>query len=154
MKKVLLASLIGLLFASCGNIYNFEGATLKTIPIRIEAHEWQYSNADNNNYFFADFSEREMYEINREVFDKGEVKVYLVTNKSTASAQKNPLPYSLHAEEYNGKEWIFYTQTIDYAYGVKWLRVYFSMSDFEYEINESINPPAMDFDVVITYPQD
>lgn len=152
MKKVLISLLVLFTLASCGNTYYVDGAKLETVPLRIDAHEWQYSNQDNNNYFFADFSE--MYEINREVFDKGEVKVYLVTNKSTASAQKNPLPYSLHAEEYNGREWIFYTQTIDYAFGINWLRIYFSMSDFEYEVNESINPPAMDFDVVITYPQD
>lgn len=151
MKKVLISLLVLFTLASCGNTYYVDGAKLETVPLRIEAHEWQYSNQDNNNYFYAEFM---MPEISREVFDKGEVKVYLVTNKSTASAQKNPLPYSLHAEEYNGKEWIFYTQTIDYAYGVKWLRIYFSMSDFEYEVNESINPPAMDFDVVITYPQD
>jgi hypothetical protein len=151
MKKVLLAFLIGISFASCGNVYNLDGAQLQTIPLRIEAHEWQYSNADNNNYFYAEFN---MPEINREIFDEGDVKVYLVTNRSTYNAQKNPLPYVLHVEENNGREWIFYTQTIDYAYGIKWLRIYFSMSDFEYEVNPTINPPALDFDVVITTPQD
>ena len=63
-----------------------------------------------------------------------------------ATAQKNLLPYVLHKDD--GE--FFYTETIDFEYGINWARIYYTISDFAYEGN----PPAMEFDVVITTPQD
>jgi hypothetical protein len=97
-----------------------------------------------------------MPEITEDVFDYGEVKAYAVFDRmNIQSARKHLLPYVLHVEEplANG-EWLFYTQTIDFTYGIGWAEVNFRMSDFAYEEDVTINPPAMGFDFVITYPQE
>ena len=140
MKKVLLASLIGLLFASCGNIYNFEGATLKTIQLHVRESMWKFDEC----LFYYEFHRPEL---TREVFDKGVVDAYLVRNgDSYDTAYKNPLPYVVPLSE-NGA---LYFETVDFEYGEGWIRFYYTTSDFIY----GSSPSAMDFDVVITYPQD
>ena len=161
MKKIL--CLFGIVFTLIGCISNpiyveQNGATLKTIKVKVNADEWAYTQqgaADqfNNNYFYAVVN---MPEITEDVFDYGEVKAYAVFDRmNIQSARKHLLPYVLHVEEplANG-EWLFYTQTIDFTYGIGWAEVNFRMSDFAYEEDVTINPPAMEFDFVITYPQE
>ena len=92
----------------------------------------------------------------KEVFDNGEVKAYAVFDRQyTSKARKHLLPYVLHVEELNeyGK-WIYFTETYDFTYGLGWVEFNFRTSDFAYEDNIDINPPAMEFDIVITYPQE
>ena len=73
-----------------------EGATLKTIRVKVKANEWSYTQQGttdqfNNNYFYAGFN---VPEINKEVFDYGEVKAYAVFDRQYASkARKHLLPY-------------------------------------------------------------
>ena len=135
-----------------------EGATLKTIRVKVKANEWSYTQQGatdqfNNNYFYAGF---DVPEINKEVFDYGEVKAYAVFDRQYASqARKHLLPYVLHVEEQNiYDEWIYFTETYDFTYGLGWVEFNFRTSDFAYEDNVDINPPAMEFDIVITYPQE
>ena len=161
MKKILFLSSI--LFVMVGCISNptyveQEGATLKTIRVKVKANEWSYTQQGatdqfNNNYFYAGF---DVPEINKEVFDNGEVKAYAVFDRQyTSKARKHLLPYVLHVEELNeyGK-WIYFTETYDFTYGLGWVEFNFRTSDFAYEDNIDINPPAMEFDIVITYPQE
>ena len=147
-----------LLMTSCGNTYIYDGAQMRTINVHIDADEWQYTQQGdydqfNNNYFYAFVN---MPEITREAFDAGEVKAYVVQDRGSYTyARKHLLPYVLHAEEKNVYgEWVFYTQTIDFTYGIGWAEFNFRMSDFAYEEDVTINPPAMEFDIVITYPQE
>ncbi len=140
MKKVFFASLMALLFISCGNTYHYDGATLKTISLQIAAHHWMFDKC----LYYVD---RSMPQITREVFDKGVVNVYLVRNgNSYETAYKNPLPYVVPLSENDS----YYFETVDFEYGVGWIRFYYTTSDFIYPTS----PSAMDFDVVITYPQD
>lgn len=137
MKKILF--LIGVTLALIGCEF-YVGTTLKTIPVRVDAREWQFENG----YYYAEF---DMPEIDEEVFDRGEVKAYLIRNgHDYNTAYKNILPYVLHLE----KDGFLFTETLDFEYGVRWARVYYTISDFVYETN----PPAMEFDIVITYPQE
>ena len=96
-----------------------------------------------------------MPEITKEVFDRGEVKAYAVFNRqNSTNARKHLLPYVLHKEEeVNMGEWVYFTETYDFTYGIGWAEFNFRTSDFAYEDNVNINPPAMEFDIVITYPQ-
>ena len=138
MRKIIIFAIVLFSFVGCYDYY--EGATLQTVQLRVESHEW----TDAGDYFYAEFP---MPEITEHVFDYGEVKAYLVSNRMDyATAQKNLLPYVLHQAD--GE--FLYSQTIDFEYGIKWARVYYTISDFVYEGN----PPAMEFDVVITIPQD
>lgn len=155
MKKifVLLMTIIALI--GCTYVEQY-GTTLKTVEVRVNANEWAYtqqgtSDQFNNNYFYAVVN---MPEITKAVFDRGEVKAYVVYDRNNYSyARKHLLPYVLHKEEFAGGNWLYFTETIDFTYGIGWAEFNFRASDFAYEENLEINPPAMEFDVVITYPQ-
>lgn len=161
MKKILFLFGVTIALVACISNPTYieqEGATLKTIQVTVNANEWSYTQQDttdqfNNNYFYAVV---DMPEINKEVFNYGEVKAYAVFDRNSITyARKHLLPYVLHAEEKNVYgEWVFYTQTIDFTYGIGWAEFNFRMSDFAYEEDVTINPPAMEFDIVITYPQE
>ncbi len=161
MKKILF--LFGVTFALMACVSNptyveQEGATLKTFKVAVKADDWQYTQQGttdqfNNNYFYAVV---DMPEITREVFNYGEVKAYAVFDRSSLTyARKHLLPYVLHVEEPTAAgDWLYFTETYDFTYGIGWAEFNFRTSDFAYEDNVNINPPAMDFDIVITYPQE
>lgn len=138
MRKMMILAIVLLSFIGC---YDYtEGITIQTVSLRVKSYEWTW----DGDFFYAEFS---MPEITEDIFDYGEVKAYLVSNRMDyATAQKNLLPYVLHKDD--GE--FFYTETIDFEYGIKWARIYYTISDFAYEGN----PPAMEFDVVITTPQE
>lgn len=145
MKKILFLFSILLAMASCSDTYIIKGTRVKTIPIYVDSSNWFYSNQPNNNYFCAYIDK--LPELTEDVFDRGEVKAYLVSNRMDYDlAQKNLLPYVLHKDDGS----VFYTQTIDFEYGIKWARIYYTISDFKYDGT----PPSMEFDIVITYPQE
>ena len=148
MKKILFFALI-LCMASCTFVEQ-PGATMKTITVRVKATDWKYSNQGNNNYFYAGV---DVPEITSAVFEKGEVKAYLVKDRyDSYNARKHALPYVMHKEEYINNNWIFYTETVDFTYGIGWAEFNFRASDFAYELDVNINPEAMEFDIVITKP--
>ena len=159
MKKILLVFSISLVVVGCNLTHvDQDSATLKTIKIKVRAQEWLYTqqgNDDqyNNNYFYAVVN---MPEITENVFDYGEVKAYAVFNRNSPTyARKHLLPYVLHVEEpTNTGDWLYFTETYDFIYGIGWAEFNFRTSDFAYEDNVNINPPAMEFDVVIIVPQD
>lgn len=159
MKKILLVFSIALVVVGCNLTHvDQDSATLKTIKIKVRAQEWLYTqqgNDDqyNNNYFYAVVN---MPEITENVFDYGEVKAYAVFNRNSPTyARKHLLPYVLHVEEpTNTGDWLYFTETYDFIYGIGWAEFNFRTSDFAYEDNVNINPPAMEFDVVIIVPQD
>ena len=156
MKKILFFVLMCCTLVSCD--YEVDGARLKTIRVTVNASDWQYTQQDasdqfNNNYFYFGVN---MPEITEKVFDYGEVKAYAVFDRNSLTyARKHLLPYVLHVEEpTNTGEWLYFTETYDFTYGIGWAEFNFRTSDFAYEDNVNINPPAMDFDIVITYPQE
>lgn len=161
MKKILFLFGVTIALVACVSNPTYieqEGATLKTIQVTVNANEWSYTQqgtADqfNNNYFYAVV---DMPEINKEVFNYGEVKAYAVFDRNSLTyARKHLLPYVLHVEEpTNIDEWLYFTETYDFTYGIGWAEFNFRTSDFAYEDNVNINPPAMEFDIVITYPQE
>ena len=148
MKKILFFALI-LCMASCTFVEQ-PGATMKTITVRVKATDWKYSNQGNNNYFYAGV---DVLEITSAVFEKGEVKAYLVKDRyDSYYARKHALPYVMHKEEYINGNWIFWTETVDFTHGKGWVEFNFRASDFAYEEDVNINPEAMEFDIVITKP--
>jgi hypothetical protein len=160
MKKIVLLLVTAMAMASCvlnPTYKEYYGSRVEVIQVSVKAEDWKYTQIGtndqfNNNYFYAGI---EMPELTQEVFDKGEVKAYLVMDRHNANdARKHLLPYVLHVEEVYQNEWIFYTQTIDFTYGIGWAEVNFRMSDFAYEEDVTINPTAMEFDIVITYPEE
>ena len=148
MKKFLFFALI-LCMASC-TVVEQPSTTMKTITVRVKATDWKYSNQGNNNYFYAGV---DVPEITSAVFEKGEVKAYLVKDRQDSYyARKHALPYVMHKEDYINDNWIFWTETVDFTYGKGWAEFNFRASDFAYEEDVNINPEAMEFDIVITKP--
>jgi hypothetical protein len=148
MKKILFFALL-LCMASC-TVVEQPSRKTKTITVRVEAANWEYSDLGNNNYFYAGI---DLPEITQAVFEKGEVKAYLVQDRyDSYYARKNLLPYVLHKEDYINDNWVFYTETVDFTYGIGWAEFNFRASDFAYEESLDINPEGMEFDIVITKP--
>ena len=159
MKKFLFLLCLTSIWWGCNPTFvEQEGTTLKTVRVKVYANDWAYTQQNesdqfNNNYFYALV---DMPEITEDVFDYGEVKAYAVFDRNNLqNARKHLLPYVLHMEDRNEYgEWLYFTETYDFTYGIGWAEFNFRTSDFAYEDNVNINPPAMDFDIVITYPQD
>lgn len=148
MKKILFLGMILLGMASCSFNSTTVGATSKTITVRVGEYDWKYTHEGNNNYYYCGL---DLSSITREVFDKGEVKAYLVKDRNDINyARKHALPYVLHKEELVGGDWVFYTETIDFTYGVGWVEFNYRVSDFAYEVVNLPPPPAMEFDIVVT----
>lgn len=154
MKKIYLFLLPLLALMSCGNSYTYNGFSVETYDVHIDASDWQYTDytADGlpyaNNYFFCTVN---MPEITSSVFNNGEVQAYIVYDKRTSKASKHILPYVRHYEELlsNGI-WNYYTETVDCMYGIGWVEFNYRASDFAYEDNVNINPTDMDFTIVVT----
>ena len=124
MKKFLLFALI-VCMASC-TVVEQPSTTMKAITVRVNDTDWKYTNQGNNNYFYAGVN---VPEITNTVFEKGEVKAYLVKDRNDSYyARKHALPYVMHKEEYLNDNWIFYTETVDFTYGIGWVEFNFRAS--------------------------
>lgn len=150
MKKILFLLVIFFTLVACDNPHHC--TKINTISVKVLESEWQYTDYNNNNYFYAIV---DMPEITENIFDNGEVKAYIVFDRlDYYYARKHLLPYVLHVEEpTEDNDWKFFTETIDFTYGIGWAEFNVNRSDFEHEIDLTINPVAMEFDIVITTPQ-
>ena len=162
MKKIYLFLLPLMALMSCGdsytentteNSYIYNGFSVETYDVHIDASDWQYTNFTANglpyanNYFYCVIN---MPEITSAVFNKGEVQAYIVYNKHTQQAFKHILPYVQHCEASVNGQWNYFTKTVDCVYGVGWIEFNFWLSDFAYEDNVYINPTDMDFTIAVT----
>ena len=164
MKKTfLLLMTVAALFASCRGAQGPAGkdgrdgidglVNVKIVDLSVSGNQWQYSGYDNNNYFMGTF---DMPEITQDIYDNGLVQVYREYDTGTANAVQLLLPNTRHKEySYTDTEgntqWGFYSETTDYEYGVGKLNVFFTASDFDYEIDTSFVPEDMRFRVVIMW---
>ena len=144
------------LSASCQGVPGMDGrdgrdgvGVIDNVLIDVPRTSWEYSNIDYNNYFFATV---DMPEITKTAFRKGLIKVYRVYDFDKDNGAQIELPYVRLNEEYIGDDyWVFYTETVDYEFGVGTMTIYYTVSDFNYEIDESFVPEAMQFRCVIMY---
>lgn len=147
-KSLFLVFISSMLLVGCTSVN--KGTTIQTISVAVEAHEWKYTDFTDNNYFYAGYN---IPAITENVFDFGEVKAYIVHDRWDMDyARKNLLPHTIHKEEWIDTLRYVYTETVDFTYGIGWVEFNFRASDFAYEDNVAINPPAMEFDIVITKP--
>lgn len=119
--------------------------------LQINSNEWTYSGGENNNYFFASFT---VPEITGNVYNNGNISIYREFDSGTANAIQTLLPYVRHKEYLKNeatKEWAFYTETVDYEYGVGRVTVFYTVSDFDYELDTEFVPKSMHFRLVLTW---
>ena len=125
----------------------------KIIDLSASGSQWQYSNMNDNNYYIASFN---MPEITQEIYDNGLVQVYREYDTGTDNAVQLLLPNTRHKEEAIVNDegdtvWLFYSETTDYEYGIGKLNIFFTCSDFEYELTPTIVPEDMHFRCVIMW---
>ncbi len=153
MKKLLLFMFAALTLMSCEGPQGPPGrdgfVNYKIIDLQINQNEWEYSNGANNNFFSATFS---MPEITSHIYNNGLVQVYREYNTGTSQARQILLPQTRHNEvQLASGDWAFFTETVDYEYGVGTLSIFYTVSDFDYEINTSFVPETMHFRAVIMW---
>ena len=112
-----------------------------------QSSPWDYSEYDNNNYYFAKFN---VDALSSFVFTDGNVNGYIVLTENGQEIQHS-LPYVLHKYVIENGEKIFFTETVDFVYGVGWVQIEVRDSDFAYEDNVEIVPDVMKFRIVLTY---
>lgn len=158
MKNILRISALALaltvLLTSCERTVVVEDPSLQkfeTVLINVNGRDWQYSNIENNNYYMATVN---MPEITGPVFKEGLVKMYRVYNWGTNNASQVEMPFTRHNEECIDPiagEWVFYTETVDYEFSPGIMSIFYTVSDFDYELNPSFVPENMTFRCVIMY---
>ena len=125
----------------------------KTIDLLVNTNEWKFD--DNAHQFYVRFN---IDLLTANVYDYGEVSI----SREMTDAQNNPyqvaLPMSLFMVETvddgnGGTTDIFYTQHIDYRYGVGYVEIQLTNSDLAYETNGSdfVKPESMVFRMQLTY---
>ena len=123
-----------------------EGVNWKIVDVNVS--QWDYSQYSDNNYFFAKFSVPALTSF---VFTDGNVQAYVYLSENGETIQ-HPLPYTLPKEDIDNQgNPYFYTEVVDFVYGVGWVQFEVRATDFAYEVNPQINPAKMDFRIVMTY---
>ena len=156
MRKIIsffIAVLSLCLLSSCRGAPGLDGrdgvGVINSIQINLPQQAWQYSAINNNNFFFATV---DMPEITQAVLDKGLVKMYRVFDTTSGNAAQMEMPYTRLAEEAVGEdEWVFYTETVDYEFSKGQIIIMYTVSDFNYELDEGFIPETMKFRCVVMY---
>ena len=131
-----------------------DGATLlNPILINVPAQNWVYTDADDNNFFYATV---ELPELTEDIFDFGLIKMYRTFDYDTSYPVQAELPYTRHFEYDKGNGTMgYYTETVDYEieYDVKnelgLISIYYTVSDFEYDPDDLAIPGDMQFRCVL-----
>ena len=167
MKKVVFIFLSAVLLSACKGPMGpqgpvgpqgaqGEGVNWKIVDLNnvgSQSSPWDYSNFKDNNYYFAKF---DVPALTSFVFSDGNVNGYILLNENGQTIQHS-LPYVLHKEmlihnnETNQDELYFYTETVDFDYGIGFVMIKVRDSDFAYEDDVTIVPDQMSFRIVMTY---
>lgn len=123
------------------------GSNIISFTMNVDQDGWVYTGIENNNYFWASF---DMPEITEDVFDHGLIKIYRTYDYETDYPVQLELPQVRQAEyQISGDNWGFYTEVIDYEIAIGSVTIFYSASDFDYELNEEFIPDPMQFRCVI-----
>lgn len=160
-KTIFLLPVVALLLSACEGFQGPKGdkgdkgdpgtGSWKVIDLKVTS--WNYTDTPNNNYFYADFNVPELTQF---IYDYGMTQCYIEYDSGTEQRTQQLLPCVRHKEEQvtnadNTTTWVFYTETIDYDYVVGNVRIYYTLSDFNYELDTSFVPSAMNFRLVLLW---
>ena len=144
-----------------------EGMNWKIVDIDVLEADWEYgvaAEAENpdeqyNNHYF--FKEVEVPALDEFIYLNGNVKCYVIHNynfdapKEIAENEyQRELPYTRHYEKCVNEatnQWEFYTETVDYIFGIGRVEFHFRASDFKYEEDKSYKPGNHHFRLVLTW---
>lgn len=115
--------------------------------INVDTKDWDCTSDKDNNYYFATV---DMPEITKEVFEGGIIKMYRVFDYDTSYPVQVEMPFTRHREEKVGPkedDYVSWTETLDYEFGVGGMTIFFTTSDFYYDKQ----PESMRFRCVVMY---
>lgn len=147
MKKSIIISmlvLVSMAFTGCVNNTPDCRFHKKTIDLICDQNEWSYDASAN--MFFCHFT---VDMLTAEVYNYGEVSVSREYNSGTNKAYQVALPETSYKVEQDGENKFYYAQLVDYAYGVGFIEVFYTISDYFYP--EGFTPEGMVFRAQLTY---
>ena len=155
MKKQLFLCLIAAMaMVSCTRYYNtYEvvggGVKKKTVNLPVKTNQWEFDQDVNQYYCHFD-----VLELTDSVYNYGEVSVNREYNSGTKDAYQVALPETSYLQieitnDDNTTSPYFYQQHLDYAFGIGFVEVFCTISDFYYE--DGWKPDGMLFRLQMTY---
>ena len=115
----------------------------KTIDLNVKASSWIWDAGANMYYCHFDLPE-----LTSDIYNYAEVSVNREYKPGTKDAYQVALPETTYLTETVNNQNVFYQQHIDYAYGVGFVEIFLTLSDFYYE---GFHPEAMYFRLQLTY---
>ena len=117
----------------------------------VKSSQWEFDEDVNQYYCHFDIPE-----LTEQVYNYGEVSVNREYNSGTKNAYQVALPETSYKVEYENDEntgevlnTFYYAQHVDYAFGIGFVEVFYTISDFFYPEGEK--PEGMLFRLQLTY---
>ena len=148
MKKYLLIGLVALMgLGMTGCTINSsnepsERMHKQTIDLNVKASSWIWDAGANMYYCHFDLPE-----LTGDIYNYAEVSINREYNTGSSKAYQVALPETTYLTEKVNNQDYFYQQHIDYAYGVGFVEIFLTFSDYVYDQQ----PDPMVFRMQLTY---
>ena len=148
MKKYLLIGLVammGLGMTGCtinSSSEPSERMHKQTIDLNVKANSWVWDAGANMYYCHFDLPE-----LTSDIYNYAEVSINREYNTGSSKAYQVALPETTYLTEKVNNQDYFYQQHIDYAYGVGFVEIFLTFSDYVYDQQ----PDPMIFRMQLTY---
>ena len=148
MKKYLLIGLVammGLGMTGCtinSSSEPSERMHKQTIDLNVKANSWVWDAGANMYYCHFDLPE-----LTGDIYNYAEVSINREYNTGSSKAYQVALPETTYLTEKVNNQDYFYQQHIDYAYGVGFVEIFLTFSDYVYDQQ----PDPMVFRMQLTY---
>ena len=148
MKKYLLIGLVammGLGMTGCtinSSSEPSERMHKQTIDLNVKANSWIWDAGANMYYCHFDLPE-----LTGDIYNYAEVSINREYNTGSSKAYQVALPETTYLTEKVNNQDYFYQQHIDYAYGVGFVEIFLTFSDYVYDQQ----PDPMIFRMQLTY---
>ena len=148
MKKYLLIGLVammGLGMTGCtinSSSEPSERMHKQTIDLNVKASSWIWDAGANMYYCHFDLPE-----LTSDIYNYAEVSINREYNTGSSKAYQVALPETTYLTEKVNNQDYFYQQHIDYAYGVGFVEIFLTFSDYIYDQQ----PDPMVFRMQLTY---
>ena len=123
----------------------------KTVDLAVKSSQWEFD--ESVNQYYCHFNVPELTE---SVYNYGEVSINREYNSGTKNAYQVALPETSYKVEYEYDETtgevintFYYAQLVDCVYGIGFVEVFYTISDFFYPAGEK--PEGMLFRLQLTY---
>ena len=114
----------------------------QTIDLNVKASSWIWDAGANMYYCHFDLPE-----LTSDIYNYAEVSVNREYNTGSSKAYQVALPETTYLTEKVNNQDYFYQQHIDYAYGVGFVEIFLTFSDYVYDQQ----PDPMVFRMQLTY---